>query len=661
MVQPISDGLGYEYDEDGNIVGYSNPAPHPAQPSVPATPERNASGLIPVFPRGSGYTDEELASMAPSDRAMKASLEEKTVGDQIADEVAAIHAPESPEDAAARGAVESGWNASYQPGEEPWMDPNPTAGGGAPEGPAGRMPVVPNVYHIPGSRGQWVPEHEQHVKRAVEAELGVPIPEEAQGLYREANDIHREDAALARLEAAKEAGRIEAAKRQGALEVEQQAIKTQQRLAEEQQAEYQRYRQHYEAAEIDPSRVWNNKSTMQKILATIGMAFGGFAATVKGGPNFALQLLQSEINEDINAQRENRAAIKASLDSLGVKHQQEDADVDLERVKRLKAVEMMAEQQLAAMGVDDKTMGAAHAELLAKIREAQADLIDKAALRAAGKVVEQNQFGTIEGQYRGGSAGRDVLTNPGEVYMTAYETAKAGGASELEAQAKAEKTLAAYNMKPADIASVATMVHSSLPLPTSGGENGINASNKETQMDLLSNFIPTNNQGDGYWIPGLNDVGRRAIKTHLYQIDKVISITNELQRLMDEYGTRENFTSEARAKMDVLQSHLMAANNYLIKTDSMVATEMPMIQKATGEPGAIWTLNSDVKVRTAQEQARRYRDIYLAEQNGYPARANPKGQRTPGGWLPSIEVTGGTPVAPGQDEAVVGGNTRNNR
>lgn len=56
---------------------------------------------------------------------------------------------------------------------------------------------------------------------------------------------------------------------------------------------------------IDPDRFWNNKTTDEKVMANIGLALGAFAAGFKGGRNHALDMLNSQIDRDIDAQKKN--------------------------------------------------------------------------------------------------------------------------------------------------------------------------------------------------------------------------------------------------------------------------------------------------------------------------------------------------------------------
>lgn len=94
----------------------------------------------------------------------------------------------------------------------------------------------------------------------------------------------------------------ERAKQQAAAELEQR---------NREQEAIQRARTSYETAvtdltnsKVDPSRLWNNMSTPQKILAGISLVLGGISAGMtKSGKNPALDVIKHAIDNDIEAQR----------------------------------------------------------------------------------------------------------------------------------------------------------------------------------------------------------------------------------------------------------------------------------------------------------------------------------------------------------------------
>lgn len=57
------------------------------------------------------------------------------------------------------------------------------------------------------------------------------------------------------------------------------------------------------AGKIDPKHFWSSKSTPQRILAAIALGLGAAGAALTHGQNHALELIQSAIKDDIDAQR----------------------------------------------------------------------------------------------------------------------------------------------------------------------------------------------------------------------------------------------------------------------------------------------------------------------------------------------------------------------
>ncbi len=57
---------------------------------------------------------------------------------------------------------------------------------------------------------------------------------------------------------------------------------------------------------VDPNRFWDSKSTGSKVAAAIGLFLGGLGAGLqnKGGPNVALTMLNKQVEDDIEAQKQ---------------------------------------------------------------------------------------------------------------------------------------------------------------------------------------------------------------------------------------------------------------------------------------------------------------------------------------------------------------------
>lgn len=75
--------------------------------------------------------------------------------------------------------------------------------------------------------------------------------------------------------------------------------------------------QDVQSAKVDPRRLWNNKSTGEKIGTALGLIFGGIGSGLTHQPNLAAQFLENQVQQDIEAQK-NDQSNKMSLYKLGL-------------------------------------------------------------------------------------------------------------------------------------------------------------------------------------------------------------------------------------------------------------------------------------------------------------------------------------------------------
>lgn len=54
---------------------------------------------------------------------------------------------------------------------------------------------------------------------------------------------------------------------------------------------------------IDPNKFWASKATGSRIFAALGAAMGAMGAALTGGPNYAQQIIDKAVNDDIDAQK----------------------------------------------------------------------------------------------------------------------------------------------------------------------------------------------------------------------------------------------------------------------------------------------------------------------------------------------------------------------
>lgn len=144
-------------------------------------------------------------------------------------------------------------------------------------------------------------------------------------------------------------------------------------------------------SKIDPKRWWKEKSTGENILAALAIGLGGFSASMTGGPNYALQIIDKAIERDIDAQLANREGkykqAAAQQDMLGILRGQY-AD---KRDERTAAKSLMLErsakyiEEITARSASEQTK-AKGAEMAAQLRQQSALHQQELALKLAGQV-----------------------------------------------------------------------------------------------------------------------------------------------------------------------------------------------------------------------------------------------------------------------------------
>jgi hypothetical protein len=88
------------------------------------------------------------------------------------------------------------------------------------------------------------------------------------------------------------------------LKLAQEERQRQQRLREEElMAQVSAATNEYKSAEVDPDRLFKKKGTGSKILAALAAGLGAYASAMTGTKNFALDIINSAIDDDIDAQK----------------------------------------------------------------------------------------------------------------------------------------------------------------------------------------------------------------------------------------------------------------------------------------------------------------------------------------------------------------------
>jgi hypothetical protein len=143
----------------------------------------------------------------------------------------------------------------------------------------------------------------------------------------------------------------------------------------------------YRAVEIEPNRIFKNSSTGAKILAALSVGLGAYAASMTGGKNYAMEIIDGAIADDIQAQKlelqQKGAAIDDKRNLLNDLINQGMSESEAEEASRLmllqKAKRTLDERVLdikdARMKEEAKNLDKS---LKLKIAETQANLMMKA-------------------------------------------------------------------------------------------------------------------------------------------------------------------------------------------------------------------------------------------------------------------------------------------
>lgn len=177
--------------------------------------------------------------------------------------------------------------------------------------------------------------------------------------------------------------------------------------------------------EIDPKRYWKNKDTGDKILATIGMALGAFAEGFSRGAvqNRPLQMIQTAIQRDIDAQLENRNRAERDVTRqagiVGLIGDKYTDDLQKRQAAMVLANEAVAKQiDGIAAGMQSEQAQAKAAMLSAQLRQVNAQQAQAFAAQIAGSETTQTQ--SVSGGGGGGGSAADKLSaavyGPGATY-----------------------------------------------------------------------------------------------------------------------------------------------------------------------------------------------------------------------------------------------------
>lgn len=219
------------------------------------------------------------------------------------------------------------------------------------------------------------------------------------------------NAARAASNAASEANKAEIVGRQEASDLmQQQAVENQNR--EQSRHEYVKgFADKFQQAadelskplpKVDPNRFWADKGTGSRVLGALAMAAGAFGSSITHTPNYAMELINKAVNDDIDAQKANianevegrRSKLQASQSLYGMAMQmtgdERQADVTA-RALALNAVEARTQALIAQ--AKDPAIKANLDQTLAAVQASKAGYMQQASQIAYGRAVENEKLG----------------------------------------------------------------------------------------------------------------------------------------------------------------------------------------------------------------------------------------------------------------------------
>lgn len=136
-------------------------------------------------------------------------------------------------------------------------------------------------------------------------------------------------------------------------------------------------------AAIEAGRFWKNRSSGEKVLAAISMALGAFGSSITKTPNFAMEIINGAIAEDLEEQRSeidakrNRVATAGSVYTMMRQRGADEASAILaDRAQKLEAVE--ADLRKVGAGIKGEQAQGRAAEMLAALQKARAQTLAEA-------------------------------------------------------------------------------------------------------------------------------------------------------------------------------------------------------------------------------------------------------------------------------------------
>lgn len=183
--------------------------------------------------------------------------------------------------------------------------------------------------------------------------------------------------------------------------------------------------------QVDPNAIWKERGTLGSVLTGLMVGIGQFASMWKGGQNAAMQVVNDQINQNIDAQKANIANAHADLaNEKDLYRINLDAFGDEERATLASKMQYLDHvagmvNQIKAGASDADTVAAKH-DLIAKIYQQQGALAKDFAQLSHSKITEQESEHFVPTQTLGGGAGAKregnlVTTSDGTTYHLGTE------------------------------------------------------------------------------------------------------------------------------------------------------------------------------------------------------------------------------------------------
>jgi hypothetical protein len=145
----------------------------------------------------------------------------------------------------------------------------------------------------------------------------------------------------------------------------------------------------------DPSKAYARQNTPAKLFAILGVALGGYAAAMKGGPNTALEAYEKELDRELEAQRANIASRGQKLaDQRGLLGVMKENFGDQ---RQAEAAAKIAYMKRADLDIQALAAQSQSPEIQARANELRAGLQEK--LGALGITFAKAQQGTLHEKY----------------------------------------------------------------------------------------------------------------------------------------------------------------------------------------------------------------------------------------------------------------------